>query len=321
MHGVVEEQKACPFDLILQPDDGTPSEVQMWMPTGLAPHAPPLAQVEVTEPGGQSAMITSVAGQSASLVDGAGHEIARLSCQAQGGEIQRNLLTLLISPTSHLEGTHPVAPAGTWKITVTPGAGQNAAPIHLWIRRDETLPGARSRGRQAWFGNTDYVARNAYGAPRAVDPPWSDCPVRRSGTISGFSCGPSPIVVAAYTARDAELSAYSGSGPLAPRGLPPEVSCEGPDLAAKGDDSHVLRGVIAAGTRSGSWARLSGTSVAAPRVARCAADEIADAKTSARQWSHAAAKRHPVALNGPPEPDRSGAGAIDIAIPAFLSDT
>jgi hypothetical protein len=50
------------------------------------------------------------------------------------------------------------------------------------------------------------------------------------------------------------------SGPA--DGAEPAVDCSAPS-----ESSRVLRGRIGAGTRSGAWFRLSGTSVAAPLIA------------------------------------------------------
>lgn len=119
-----------------------------------------------------------------------------------------------------------------------------------------------------------------------------------------------PVVVAAYVAEEAVLSDYSAAGPLnpVPGGRAPER--EGPDLAARGDDSFVLRGVLSAGSRSGSWVRLAGTSVAAPQVARLAHRDIAHWEGTARDWAKAVAKREGVPLRDHPARTRVGAGAV-----------
>ncbi|WP_299144251.1 S8 family serine peptidase [uncultured Tateyamaria sp.] len=317
LHGVAEDAGPTHFDLSVLPNDQTPTVVQIWMPTGTADSAPGLAQIAVTTPGGQSAVIPTVPGQVASLVNEAGAEIARLACQAGGGVIHRDLVTVSINPTAHLDTPGPNAPHGMWAIDVTRDDGPSEAAIHLWVRRDETLPGTRSGGRQAWFSNPDYVRFDRFGVPLATDPTGTDCPVRRHTTLSGFAGGEAPIVVAAYTERDAQVSLYSGSGPLARRDVPPVPTRDGPDLAAKGDDSYALRGVISAGSRSGSWVRLSGTSVAAPRVARAASDGICDAAGGGRDWSAHAAAQSPFPLADTTTPERAGVGGIDIPIPGF----
>lgn len=302
LHGVAKDP-ATHFDLTLLPDDHTPSVVQIWQPPGNGDSAP--AEVRVKTPSGQSASISFSEGRTATLKNDREQEIARLACE--GGTNDRLLITLSVAPTASMKSDAPLAPAGDWKIRVK---GRDKGAINLWIRRDETLPGTLSGGRQAWFSNPDYERFDRFGAPLPVDPPDTDSPIRRAGTLSGFAWGESPVVVAAYSEREEELSLYSAAGFEGDK-MPPGQRI-GPDLTGKGDDSHALPGVIAAGSRSGSWVRLSGTSVAAPRVARAAAAEIRDSSESAREWGASAAN---FTLPGDPPPARAGAGGIRIPLP------
>lgn len=314
LHAVAEGSTQSHLDLTVQPDDHTPSEVQIWLPTGTDDTPPSMVDVRVTTPWGQSGAITSTPGQSVSLVDGKGALVAHLSCQRDVGATHRMLMTLFIHPTAACDAQVALAPAGSWALDISRSDGPADEPLNIWIRRDETLPGTRSGGRQAWFSNPDYTRFGRFGAPLPVDPENATSPVRRAGTLSGFATGASPVVVAAYTERDARLSAYSSAGPLAPRGRPPTTPRDGPDLAAKGDDSHLLRGVIGAGSASGSWVRLSGTSVAAPRVARLAACNIREWSGNARDWSHWAVSQSPFHLAPDTDKSRTGAGGIDIPL-------
>jgi len=90
--------------------------------------------------------------------------------------------------------------------------------------------------------------------------------------------------------------------------------------------SYVLRGVLSAGSRSGSWVRMAGTSVASPRVARAAAKCINETDLDARIWSEGLplGKDVPVAypfpLEGGPEIIRFGAGATSIPVFRKASD-
>jgi hypothetical protein len=82
---------------------------------------------------------------------------------------------------------------------------------------------------------------------------------------------------------------------------------------AVADDSAIHRGIIAAGTRSGSTLALNGTSVAAPQVAR----EIADDLAANRQDSLNQLRLKPklsapvIAGSDPDESTRTGFGTID----------
>ncbi|OIQ32525.1 MAG: hypothetical protein BM562_04455 [Alphaproteobacteria bacterium MedPE-SWcel] len=314
LHAVARGRKPTQLSLSVQPDDRTPSLVQIWMPSDPSQTHPGLVSVQVTTPAGQSGSITSKPGQSTSLVDDEGVEIARLACQYQGGATQRALMTLSLSPTAHLAGQPPLAPAGNWSLEISTANIAHDQQVHVWIRRDETLPGTRSGGRQAWFSNSDYERFDPFGLPLAVDPPLTDCPIRRSGSLSGFACGASPLVVAAFSEREARLSGYSAAGPLAARAPGSAAARSGPDLAALGDDSHLMRGVRGAGSRSGSSARMSGTSVAAPRVARYAAEQIRDWHGETADWSRWAVEHAPFHLKGGDDVSRTGAGGVRIDV-------
>ena len=315
LHATTGDAPKTKLDLTLLPDDHTPTVMQVWGAN--APEFPDqhAGWIKVTSPTGHVAEIDMRPGQVARIHNADKTEIARLACQYERGNTGRSLTTLSTRPTAtHIDD--PTAPAGIWTVEITRDKHTTKVPLDIRIRRDETLPGTRSTGRQAWFSNADYVRFNEFGAPLATDPPQSDCPVTRHGTISGFACGEDPIVVAAYTQRNATISTYSGSGPLNPRTEPPVSSRISPDLTAKGDESTYLRGVIGAGSRSGSSTRFSGTSAATPRVARSAAEGIHDWNGTARSWSVSAVEASPFPLAETPANgvERSGAGAIRIPI-------
>ena len=301
------------LDLVVLPDDRTPNHVQFWMPPSPEASQGNFAKIKVTTPFGASTVsINSQPGEYAEITNANGARIGWLAYQYVGGMTQRGLVTLSINRTASLEEASDLAPAGLWKIKVKRRSVAGNNPIHIWVDRDDTLHGHGPGGRQAFFENANYVRHGPFGAPLPVDPPGTDCPVRRASTISGFATGASPIVVAAYTEQEAVLSGYSAAGPLNPSPHSPLPSRDGPDLAAKGDDSWALRGVYSAGSRSGSWVRGAGTSTAAPQVARLAAEEIEASTVSARTWAQQAAVDHPFVLEDAPTPERAGAGGIKL---------
>jgi hypothetical protein len=69
-------------------------------------------------------------------------------------------------------------------------------------------------------------------------------------------------VAGGYILADARKSTYSSEGP-ARHGLR-----VGPDFVLPCDESYALEGMRAGGNRSGAVFRLTGTSVAAPQLAR-----------------------------------------------------
>jgi len=294
------------LELRMVPDDRTASFVEMWMPGRGGHGAPNYVDVRVTPPNGpQSPPVRANSHDSVSLVDRDGNEIGRLSCGQEAGPASRGVIVLSVNPTNSLQRAADLAPAGLWRVDIEKRRIAPGEAVEVWVRRDDSLPGFPPYGRQSYFDNACYVRFDEYGAPLAVDPPGTDCPVRRAGTLSGIATGESPLVIGGFTRSNSLMSDYSAAGPTASR--------EGPDVAAQSDDSPVLFGVLSAGSRSGSMVRLAGTSVAAPRVARFTADGMAKGEPGDRAWLKAAAHSHP--LPGPsPTPNRCGAGRLAITV-------
>jgi hypothetical protein len=306
------------LDLMALPDNRTASHIEMWMPFCEQTPARKAASVRVTPPGGPESGPVSPPGETYQmLIDGSGREIARLSYRLAPAPTLRGVIVLSFNPTANLNET-ALAPSGTWKIAVTPHEHEPDKKIEVWVVRDETLPGFRPAGRQSYFDNACYRRFDSLGGPLAVDPPDTDCPVRRAGTLSGFACGSAPLVVAALTQSNGLLSDYSAAGPITPERDKAVANRLGPDASAKGDDSPVLRGVLSAGSRSGSMVRLNGTSVAAPRVARFTSAGLASGANGDRCWLWSEAeKEDPLFPGQKPGVTRTGGGRLDI--PVYLT--
>ncbi|MFQ1702266.1 S8 family serine peptidase [Loktanella agnita] len=327
-HAVLKFPKPEPAPIVLDlrvlPDDRTDSHVEMWMPYSDVETPPDFVSVTVTPPFGQkSPPVSAVYGEHYELRNTNDQVIATLR-YTFNKEVptKRGVITLAIEPTASHDPDIPLAPSGRWEITTTPKDIKDGEEVEVWIRRDETLPGYRPGGRQSYFDNACYQPFDSYGGLSPVDPPNDSCPVRRAGMISGFADGPSPIVVAAYTNKYkdkdgeqvARLSNYSAAGPLTQTPMTPEPARNGPDVSAKGDDSIVRRGVFSAGSRCGTYVRMSGTSMAAPAVARMAADGIKAWDKTAREWAVKAVEDYPVELDPKPGPTRTGAGALNAQV-------
>lgn len=301
------------LDCVVMPDDRTASDVQMWMPYSAAHPLPNFVTLRVTTPdGSQSGPVGIAAGSYQSLINEDGQEVARLSFAFEPLPTARGIISLSLNPTASLNPA-PLAPSGRWKIAVKPHDIAPDQSVQVWIERDDTLPGFRRGGRQPYFNNADYQRFNRFGAPLAVDPPNTDCPVRRAGTLSGFACGVSPLVIGALTQSNGKMSDYSAAGPITPMRDAPVANREGPDASARGDDSPVLQGVISAGSRSGSMVRLNGTSVAAPRAARFTVENMATGAAGDRAWVWMQAELQDHDFPPPkPELTRTGGGRLDI---------
>lgn len=183
------------------------------------------------------------------------------------------LVHLSLGPTVG-HGALAATPPGAWKLSLRT---TEAEPVWVTARvqRDDTPPGYRTLGRQSWLDHPqgwdwDNEVRS-YIAPRAAsDAP--GCPVTREGSSVAYAGADDPRILFVGAARPrlgepgvARPTAYSSEGV---RHLARPGESQGPTLVAYGEDGLMLPGRRAAGVLSGSVTRMSGTSMAAPLVAR-----------------------------------------------------
>lgn len=184
------------------------------------------------------------------------------------------LALIAIAPTRVVEGwTTPAAPCGDWRIEVSSSQAPDE-PVHLYIARNQTNPGALRRGLQARFVDEAYDPERH--RRRLEDDPPTDSgrapsPLRRRGTLNALACvapGRGVTVVESRMLRNRKPSLYSSDGPAAGAAASNAPLRRQADAYAIGDMSRALPGINAAGTWSGSVVRVRGTSFAAPQVAR-----------------------------------------------------
>ena len=251
------------------PDDLTESGVQIRLPPGAG-----AVRFSVRAPDGSTSPAIPSGFQGTLNIGGAW--VAQLHYPAVSAA-QPALLSLQISPTASVDGAVPVVPAGLWTLTLhNPPPTQAVSGVHAWVQRDDTAPGYPRRGRQSFFDDRAYARFDAGG--RAIDgdahPLTIHSHVRREGTQNALATGRLPVVVAAFRRMDGVAATYSAGGRLPlppPRGQP---SPHGPDAMLPGDDAAWHRGLLGAGTRSGSCVAMSGTSVAAPLATRVLARQL-----------------------------------------------
>jgi hypothetical protein len=170
---------------------------------------------------------------------------------------------IALSPTRAGRVERPLAPHGVWEVTVEFGSShQGELVIDAWIERDDQALGSRRSRSQAVFLEDH--------EPDAVEVAGGRAPVDRCNTMSNIACGAQPVIVGGCVLDGTELSGYTSSGPGCGG-----VRSSGPDVVAPSDESGTLSGLLAAGTRSETWVRMGGTSVAAPIVARRLANILA----------------------------------------------
>lgn len=194
------------------------------------------------------------------------------------------------APTERFGDAGVRAPAGVWEIAVRSRSGSSEA-VHFYIARNQTNPHALCRGRQAFFLDEGGYDPNRHLRARDGDPNPPQSPIRRRGSLNSLATSPSGkgmVVVGSTFLRERARTAYSSEGPAA--GGEPVRS--GPDTCAPTDMSRALRGIAAAGTMNGQVVRVTGTSFAAPQVARALAnDQWASWLVHVRSGKTRAAKR------------------------------
>jgi hypothetical protein len=262
----------------LLPNGLTVSQLEIWLPIrekGVGDRV----QITVTPPGGtESPRLGETNGAAVVLYDTDGvTAIGAASYSLVGPPTNRGLFLISVRPTEHLRptpaicGNEPDAPAGVWEVRIYKCQAYNEEDIEAWIQRNDTPFGYPIRARQSYFDDCDYVRYDPIsGRPLEEDPATSVCHVKRVSLINAIGTSCSPVVVGGVF-RDVPCPAeYCAGGPT-------WTYCGdngrrmGPDVSAVSDDSHIHRGVLGAGSRSGSAFALSGTSVSTPQIARVAA--------------------------------------------------
>ncbi len=300
----------------VQPDDRSPSFLEVWLPSPIPSPATSRVTLTVTPPGGAPSMTTYEWGPSGQLNTPSGiYARARWN---QWAPSDRTRFTVMVQPTAQPDlPVAQLAPAGKWEIELRNTGGLTAAPqdlVHAWIRRDDNIYGYPLRGRQSYLDDPDYERfhqSNPIGPDEEVDVGASV--VKRESTINSMATGPSTIVIGGYIGKVRKAAKYSTAG--ARTGMPPPVPPtipRRPDVMAVSDDARFHTGVLAAGSHSGSVVAMGGTSVAAPQVARLVADDLAGGSLGDRAAVQAMALVPilPPQLGDPAQPERTGAGGI-----------
>ncbi|WP_299547640.1 hypothetical protein [uncultured Tateyamaria sp.] len=295
IHAVMTEQHFVDADGLVQldwflpPDDRTSSFLEIWFPDGVTPDD---LTVELVPPGhGQLdakdyGFPTGGTVAHAPITKG-GQAVGQLSTQRYRDGRWRHVVAL--APTDVLQDQTPV-PAGRWTLRVTkntpdplPGHTQGpdgqplAGGLQFWIQRDEDFGGARSGARQSYFIDPDNATYADDG--RLAETDSQGAMVRRFGTMSGMATGGHVLRVGGYDETTLRAARYSCAGALRTKGSDSgDMMAAGAQvqLSAASERSFIQPGIVGAGTRSGTYIAQSGTSSAAPQVARALADAFLD---------------------------------------------
>jgi hypothetical protein len=265
-------------DWRVQPADRTPGFVEIRVPEDRK------LTVTVTDPLGRDVVLTLPKGSSGMVdLDAGSGPIARLyvgkEFDVQGDATGDVLVTLAIRPTQADAPGEVVAPAGAWRVTI---GNPETEPLRVTVevQRDDSPQGYPLRARPSYLDDpaTDFVPD---AESRDYIQPAPGSAITREGTLSPYGTvefavngAPGILVVGAAMGGEdamtggARAAPYTGAGPTPGRGAP--------DLAAVAEDGFVTRGILGAGTFSGSVVAWGGTSAAVPVVARAVAEHIAE---------------------------------------------
>ena len=251
----------------VQPDDRSAKFMEIWLPPSQPRLADPEISVRITAPDGtQSPWI----GRGSRWRLKQEKTVRFLAIYSNPSPARpRSRIVLAMAPTSQTKSKPLTARSGTWRVELRNVGSE--IEVHAWVQRGDTPFGYPLRGRQSRLHDTQYVRFDDAG--RLEERDTNSSRVRRASTINALATGQHVIVVGGFRRSDYAASAHSGSGPaFTALGSAPR---EGPDVTAVADDTPVLQGVLAAGTHTGSVVSMSGTSVAAPQIARLVSELLA----------------------------------------------
>ena len=268
------DQVADEFELdwIIQPDDGTSSFLELW----LRPQHPNMSAQKkmavalyIKPPGSLPAVTMTLdlkqrRHKPPQKLMHNGQALALCGLFAQPANGRHPMGLLAVAPTACYGPWSHCAPSGAWRITVKNlGCSVYA---NLYVQRDDVAFGRGGRGRQGVLDDGCYQRYDAAGARVLSDDAAKKRSfVRRAGTINGLATG-WEVRVAGGVQAGADGQAVPARYSSVP--IPIKIDRSQARRLALTEDSAVLHGVLAAGSRSGSTAALSGTSMAAPQWVR-----------------------------------------------------
>jgi hypothetical protein len=308
----------------VQPDDTTASSMEIWLPHE-GPDVPDAARMRlsVRAPDGTETALLGETHSTGVHILNNGEVVCAAQYLFMPFPTERGLFAITLQPTVRLFPTETpalrdkIAPSGVWTVRLHNVSLENADTVQAWIQRDDRVFSYPRRGRQSYFDEPCYVRFDSKG--REIeddsDPEQPACVVRRRSLINAIATGDRAIVAGAFLRNDLRPARYSAGGPITPtRDGMLDANFRKPDAMLVGDDSKVHAGILAAGSRSGSVVNFSGTSVAAPQLARWIATELGAARAGDRNAVKAEAQAqeagHPVSTPLLPA-ERGGWGRIE----------
>ncbi len=254
----------------IQPCDRTPNYLEIWLPRGARPDK---IRLTVRDPDGTSLCEMKVGDRPGPIAHegfrGAnGEALGQVSLERVAVGPTRSLwrFVVAVAPTEPLDPGLPAARAGLWRVELRPlGPATSIGPVSCRIQRDIDPFGYAYGARQSYFDDPLDRPFDATGR-RAVGENPDEAFVRRLGTLNGLATHDAATVVGGFVEGSRKPAAYASAG-----GRERGAGGARVHLSAPTEASPALGGMRAAGARSGASMRLSGTSTAAPQVARALA--------------------------------------------------
>ncbi len=227
------------------PDDYTENYMELWCEAG--------TELKVTLIPPQSKECTLEHTKNSEFLDGNKAALVRATGSACG---KGEMVLVALAPTGANKAVR--VESGVWSITVAVENPSGDVVVNAWVERDDPIP---------WQSGQPQCRLLASTVDRAIDSDDAATDtVKRENTGNSLASGKVPIVVGGYvvnsfqTTNDADvvLSAFSAS----------ENAVKKFNYLAPSDETDALNGILAASNRSDTLARMNGTSVAAPQVAR-----------------------------------------------------
>jgi hypothetical protein len=264
----------------IQPNDHTSNYLEIWLPDGATPDG---ISVEIHDPVGRrlyEKTLSSTSGEEpGSPGQMAGHEqitisgrpgdqaIGQFSVEPYRTGRERSLWRLFVAlaPTEPDNALLPATRPGVWTVKLANIRSVMAnGPMSCRIQRDNNPFGYAQGARQSYFDDAFDESFDPTGQWATGDNP-ERAFVRRFGTLNGLATHDLVTVVGAFveSSKGPHPARYSSAGTTGGSFAPGTVHC-----SARSETSYAVPGVTAAGTRSGAVFHLSGTSTAAPQIAR-----------------------------------------------------
>ncbi|MBS8259331.1 hypothetical protein DYI23_03770 [Roseibium polysiphoniae] len=269
----------------LQPDDGTSSYLEMWLPEEIDPAGYTVTLTPPDRPGGPNPTSIDISpdmdlsGQDDGdprrfeEIELKGEVIGQMSADKHRGNRWRIMIALI--PTIYRRGVARKAPSGTWTVELSRspkssklGEGEN---ILIWLQRDDDPSDLKTHGRQSYLLAPENPQAMQFVRPKSPVRKYSaDVPnISGFGATNAVAASASTTRVSGYILQSGHPSDYSGAGGVkkVPDGSYVSWGPQ-PEVSAVTDQSRTQPGIWSIGTTSGTRSKLIGTSAAAPSVAR-----------------------------------------------------